>query len=205
MGGGEFWFSYQQLASLPRRHARKQASDQDRARPEHGTSYGALVSSKQRDPNPNKNSLVRKQCRKRRMGSLICRCFLSYYGIGARLFSAKFPLFSATFLFFSASFTRSISANFSGAYDQALGQVCMCMGCASPPMENTPLSKTPTSSERAIRSELIHMYIYIYIYTYIHTHIHTYHIYIYIYVDIYIYIYIYTIERERDNIYIYIY
>ena len=34
--------------------------------------------SKQRDPNPNNNSLVRKQCCKRRMESLTCRCFLSY-------------------------------------------------------------------------------------------------------------------------------
>ena len=36
-----------------------------------------VLGSKQRDPNPNNNSLVRKQCRKRRMESLMCRCFLS--------------------------------------------------------------------------------------------------------------------------------
>ena len=37
-----------------------------------------LLSSKQRDPNSNKSSLIRKQCCKRRMESLICRCFLAY-------------------------------------------------------------------------------------------------------------------------------
>ena len=34
--------------------------------------------SKQRNPNPNKNTLIRKPCWKRIMESLVCRCFLSY-------------------------------------------------------------------------------------------------------------------------------
>ena len=36
------------------------------------------LSSKRRGPNPKNNSLRRKQCRKRRMESLICRCLFSY-------------------------------------------------------------------------------------------------------------------------------
>ena len=36
------------------------------------------LGSKPRDPNPDNNSLIRKRCCKRRMESLICRCFLSY-------------------------------------------------------------------------------------------------------------------------------
>ena len=53
------------------------------------------VSSKQRDPNPSKNSLVRKQCCKRRMGSLISRCFLSYQRIVLRV---GVPLLAPDFL-----------------------------------------------------------------------------------------------------------
>ena len=36
------------------------------------------VSSEQRDPNPDENSLSRKRCCKRRMESLICRCLFPY-------------------------------------------------------------------------------------------------------------------------------
>ena len=45
---------------------------------------GACMSSKQRDPNPNCNSLIRTQCCKRRMESRIRRCLFSYYGTGDR-------------------------------------------------------------------------------------------------------------------------
>ena len=41
-------------------------------------SHPPSLSSKQRDPNPNNNSSIKKQFCKRRMESLICRCFLSY-------------------------------------------------------------------------------------------------------------------------------
>ena len=50
------------------------------------------MSSKQRDPNPNKNSLVREEFCKRRMEFLICRCFHSYQGIVIRV---RVPLFAS--------------------------------------------------------------------------------------------------------------
>ena len=52
----------------------------------------AFVSSKERDPDPNKNSLVRKQCCKRRMEALRCRWFLSYQGAVLRV---RVPLFAS--------------------------------------------------------------------------------------------------------------
>ena len=36
------------------------------------------VHSTQRDPNPNRNSLIRERCRKRGMESLMRRCVRSY-------------------------------------------------------------------------------------------------------------------------------
>ena len=42
-------------------------------------------SGKQRDPRPDKNSLIRKRCCRRRMDSLIRRRFLSYSGIVLRV------------------------------------------------------------------------------------------------------------------------
>ena len=45
-----------------------------------------------RGPNPNNNSLIRKQCCKRRMESLICRWFPSYQGIILRV---RVPLFAS--------------------------------------------------------------------------------------------------------------
>ena len=48
--------------------------------------YNPIVaSSKQRDPNPDKNSFMKKQCCKRRMESLICRRFLSYQAVILRV------------------------------------------------------------------------------------------------------------------------
>ena len=56
-----------------------------------GPSRKAL-SSKQRDPNPSKSSLVRKQCCRPRTEPLVCICFLSYQGIILRV---RVPLFAS--------------------------------------------------------------------------------------------------------------
>ena len=50
------------------------------------------MSSKPRGPNPNKNSLIRKHCCKRRMESIVCRCALSYSGVILRV---RVPLFAS--------------------------------------------------------------------------------------------------------------
>ena len=48
-------------------------------------SRSPFVSSEPRDPNPNKNSQLRRQCCKHKMESLICICFISYEGTVTRV------------------------------------------------------------------------------------------------------------------------
>ena len=54
------------------------------------------LSSKHRGPNPNNNSLIRNQCCKRIVESLVHRCFLSYQGIVLRV---GVPLFASDNVF----------------------------------------------------------------------------------------------------------
>ena len=48
------------------------------------------LGSKQRDPDPKKNSLVRRQFRRHRMEFLICRCFLSNQEVFPRVGAPSF-------------------------------------------------------------------------------------------------------------------